>query len=174
MNGEPLSWRHALGVGAVFFVISYGFLQFWNSRGNTLPQNSWIAVGVIVLMAVLMLYAGNEIRVYLKGESKRPPSAQKARNTVVAAQACILGGAVFTGWYAGAVAVQAARLETTTGPGAFAIAAVLAVACAGLVASGLLVQSWCRLPEDDEDFRRGQSGKPGKAGESGTQAPEAT
>lgn len=158
MSGEQLSWKHALGVAGVIFVISYAFLQFWNTRGNSLPQNSWIAAGVLVLMAVLMLYAGNEIRVYLKGESRRPPSPQKARNTVVAAQACILGGAAFTGWYAGTAAVQVTRLSTTTGPGAFTVAAVLTVACIGLVGAGLLVQSWCKLPEDDDETpKRGKS-----------------
>lgn len=174
MNGEQLGWRHALGVAAVIFVIGYAFLQFWNTRGNTLPQNSWIAVGVIALMAVLVLYAGNDIRIYLKGESKRPPSPQKARNTLVAAQACILGGAVFTGWYASTTAVQTTRLGTTTGPGAFAVAAVLTLACVGLVVSGLIVQSWCKLPEDDDDPERGKSEKRGKPGRSGSRAPEAT
>ncbi len=164
--GEQLSWKHALAVTGVILVISYAVLQFLNTRGNSLPQNSWIAVGVLLLMTALMLYVGNDIRVYLKGESRRPPSPQKARSTLVAAQACVLGGAAFAGWYAGTAAVQVARLGTTTGPGAFAVAAVLTLACVALVVSGLVVQSWCKLPDDDDISKPGKRGRgDGRAGE---------
>lgn len=160
MSGTQLDWKHALGVAGVVFLIGYGVLQFWSDRGHSLPQNSWIAVGVVVLMAVLMLYTGNEIRVYLRGESARPPSPQRARGTVVAAQACVLGGAVFTGWYAGTAAVQAGRLQTSTGPAGLTVAIVLTVACVGLVGSGLIVQWWCKLPDDDDDpTRKGPGGR---------------
>lgn len=157
MKVGQLTWKHALGVALVVLVIGYGILQIWSSRGHSLPQNSWVAVGVVVLMAVLVLYVGNEIRIYLRGESTRPPSPQRARSTLVAAQACVLGGAAFTGWYAGTAIVQAGRLQTTTGPGGFTLAVVLTVACAALVVSGLIVQWWCKLPEDDDE-------KPGRGG----------
>ena len=154
MNARQLTWKHALGVAAVVFVVAYAVLAVWNARGRSMPQNSWVAVGVVVVMAALVLYAGNEIRLYLRGESTRPPSPQRARSTLVGAQACVLGGGAFAGWYGGTAAVDAGRLQTTTGPSSFLLAIVLTVVCAGLVGSGLIVQWWCKLPEDDEEKRR--------------------
>lgn len=149
-----LSWKYALGIAGVVFVLSYAALQVWSSQGNALPQNSWIAVGVIAVMAGFVLFMGNEVRVYLRGESVRPLPPQRARSTLVASQACVLAGAAFAGWYAGTVAVNIDRLQTSTGPRAFTIALVLTVACIGLVATGLVVQWWCKLPEDDDKPRR--------------------
>lgn len=149
-----LSWKHALGIAGVVFVLSYAALQVWSSQGNSLPQNSWIAVGVIAVMAGFVLFMGNEVRVYLRGESVRPLPPQRARSTLVASQSCVLAGAVFAGWYAGTVAVNIDRLQTTTGPRAFTIALVLTVACVGLVATGLVVQWWCKLPEDKDTPHR--------------------
>lgn len=159
--GGRLTWKHALVTAAVLFVLSYAALQVWSSHGNSLPQNSWVAVGVIAVMAAFVLYLGNEVRTYLKGLSLRLLPPQRARSTLVAAQACILAGAAFAGWYASAAAIYADRLQTTTGPGAFALALVLTLACIGLVATGLIVQWWCTLPEDDEDDRRRREQAPG-------------
>lgn len=155
--GGQLSWKHALGVAGVIFVLSYAALHVWSSQGHSLPQNSWIAVGVIAVMAGFVLFMGNEVRVYLRGDSERPLPPQRARSTLVAAQACVLAGAAFTGWYAGTVAANVDRLQTATGPKAFILALVLTVACIGLVATGLVVQWWCKLPEDDEKKRRDSS-----------------
>lgn len=152
--GGQLTWKHALGIAAVVFVLSYAALQVWSSQGNALPQNSWIAVGVIVVMAAFVLFMGNEVRVYLRGESVRPLPPQRARSTLVASQACVLAGAAFAGWYAGTVAVNVDRLQSTSGPRAFTVALVLTLACVALIATGLVVQWWCKLPEDDEDTRR--------------------
>ncbi|NYJ73468.1 DUF3180 family protein [Allobranchiibius huperziae] len=163
MNAGQLTWKHALGVAAVVFVVAYAALAVWNAHGHAMPQNSWIAVGVVVVMAAMVLFAGNEIRIYLKGESTRPPSPQRSRSTLVAAQACILAGAAFAGWYAGTAAVDAGRMQTTTGPSSFLLAVVLIVVCVALVVSGLVVQWWCKLPEDDEDKkRRTPKGPPGE------------
>ena len=154
MNPRQLTWKNALGVAAVVFVVAYAALAVWSSHGRSMPQNSWVAVGVVVVMGALVLYSGNEIRLYLRGESTRPPSPQRARSTLVGAQACILAGAAFAGWYAGTAAVDAGRLQTTTGPSSFLLALVLTLVCAALVASGLVVQGWCKLPEDDDEKRR--------------------
>lgn len=160
--GGQLSWKHALGVAGVVFVLSYAALQVWSSQGNSMPQNSWIAVGVIGVMAGFVLFMGNEVRIYLRGESVRPLPPERARSTLVASQACVLAGAAFAGWYAGTVAVNIDRLQTTTGPSAFTIALVLTVACIGLVATGLIVQWWCKLPEDD-DKKHHDSARRGEA-----------
>ncbi len=159
-----LTWRHALAVAAPVFLLGYGALRWWSGHGHSLPQNSWVAVGVLAVMAALVMHAGNEIRVYLSGESTRPPSPQRARATVVGAQACVLAGSVFVGWYTATAAVFAGRLQTTTGPSSLVVSVVLAVASAALVACGLVVQAWCTLPEDDDERRRkGRRGPPGQA-----------
>nr|WP_279671394.1 DUF3180 domain-containing protein [Flexivirga meconopsidis] len=146
-----VSWRHAAGVGGIVLVLSFVALKLVSTRGNTLPHNSWFALIAIVLLTVAVLAGGWEVRAYLRGQSTRPPSPQKARRALVAAQACVLAGAALAGWFAGYALVEAGRLEASSAFSGMVQAIVLFVASVGAVAVGLVVQAWCRIPEDKDD-----------------------
>lgn len=151
MNESGVTWRHATGVGAVVLLICYGLLRWTDAHGHALPDMSWFLLVTLVLLSFAVLAAGWEVRAYLNGTSIRPPSPQKARRALVAAQAWVLAGAVFAGWFAAYALTELGRLDASSALGAMIQAIVLFVGSIGAVIVGLIVQSWCRIPEDKDD-----------------------
>lgn len=147
-NGVRVRW--ALIVFGVVLLIGYLGLRWWTGRGNSMPVNSWITVIVLLMIAAALLVAGWEIRRYLKGNPGLPPSPQRARATLVAAQACCLAGSVFTGWYAAHVLVDVRRVSQGADSAPLVLALASTIACVAIAVSGFVVQSWCRIPPEDE------------------------
>ena len=73
-----------------------------------------------------------------------------AARVAVLAKASAYAGGMLTGWYV----AQAVALLTQLTSGRrdrLIVAAVTALACAGLAVAGLVAQRWCRLPPDDDE-----------------------
>jgi len=154
VSESGLTWRHALGVGVVILLVCYGILRWTTAHGHGLPHMSWFLLVTIVLLSIAVLSAGAEVRAYLRGTSTRPPSPQRARRALVAAQACVLAGAMIAGWFGAYALIELGRLDADSAFGGMVQAAVLCVAAVGAVVTGLIVQGWCRIPQDkdrDED-----------------------
>lgn len=143
--------RHPVIAGVIAFVVSYGFLRFWSTQGNTIPQISWFTVAVIALMGGLVAAGGWQIRSYRRHTARRMPAPQVARRTLVAAQASALVGGVLAGWYAGHAAAALHNLDSDRLRGIAIVAAASALASVGLAIIGFVVQQWCRIDEDDDD-----------------------
>ena len=166
---DGVTWKHAARVAGVVFILSYAGLRLWSTRGHAMPHNSWFAFGVLVLMTAMVLLGGWQIRQYLRGESDRiPPSPMRSRRTLVAGQACALGGSAVAAWYAAHAAVDIRQLEIPSVQDAFWMAVLLVAGAIALVVAGFVVQAWCRIPEDDdEQHRRGGRGGGGRGGGGG-------
>lgn len=144
-------------------------LRGWQAMGNAVPAVPWIAVGPLALLILLVLASGWQVRRYARFRSqdstaKAPQriSPERARGTLVAAQAAALGGGALVGWY---LAILLLRLPATD-VSSVRDQAIRAAVCAGvallLALAGLLAQHWCRLPpdgngEDDDGPPRGVS-----------------
>lgn len=157
MSDSGVSWRHALAIGVVILLVCYGVLRWTTAHGHGLPHMSWFLLVTIVLLSIAVLAAGAEVRAYLHGTSTRPPSPQRARRALVAAQACVLAGAMFAGWFGAFALIELGRLDADSAFGNMIQAAVLCAASVGAVATGLIVQSWCRIPEDKDRDKDGDS-----------------
>lgn len=157
-NGVKVRW--ALVVFGAVLVIGYLALRWWTGNGNSMPVNSWITVVVLLMIAGALLVAGWEIRRYLKGSAGPPPSPQRARATLVAAQACCLAGSVFAGWYVAHVLVDVRRVSQGADSAPLVLALASAVACGAVTVSGFVVQAWCRIPPEDENGKSGDDGYP--------------
>ena len=151
MNESGVTWRHAAGVGVVVLLVCYGLLRWSTAQGHALPHMSWFILVTLVLLSVAVLAAGWEGRDYLHGNSIRPPSPQKARRALVAAQATVLAGAMFAGWFAAFALVELGRLDAGSARDGMIQAIVLCAGSIGAVAVGLVVQDWCRIPKDKDD-----------------------
>lgn len=154
-DGVKVRW--ALILSGVVLLISYLGLRWWTGRANAMPVNSWITVVVLLMIAGALLAAGWEIRRYLKGNPGRPPSPQRARATLVAAQACCLAGSVFTGWYVAHVVIDVRRVSQGADSATLVLAVASAVACVAVTVSGFVVQTWCRIPPEDDGKPDGDS-----------------
>lgn len=151
MNESGVTWRHAAGAGVVVLLVCYGLLRWTTAQGHGLPHMSWFILVTLVLLSIAVLAAGWEVRAYLQGTSIRPPSPQKARRALVAAQAWVLAGSIFAGWFAAYALVELGRLDAGSARGGMIQAIVLLVGSVGAVILGLVVQSWCRIPKDKDD-----------------------
>ncbi len=150
---------HVVGTAVAALIAVYLLLRFWSSRGNPIPEISWFTVAVIVLIGALVLAGGWQIRSYRQHKVTRMPSPQLARRTVVSAQASALVGGALAGWYGGHVGVALGNLDSDRLREIALVGTVAALASAGLAAVGLVVQSWCRI-DDDEDENRPKNGDP--------------
>ncbi|MGN6414500.1 DUF3180 domain-containing protein [Flexivirga sp.] len=151
VNESGLTWRHAAGVGVVVLLISYGVLRWTTAHGHGLPHMSWFLLVTLVLLSFAVLSARWEVRAYLHGTSTRPPSPQKARRALVAAQAWVLAGAMFAGWFGAFALTELGRLDAGSALGGMIQAIVLFVGSVLAVVVGLVVQGWCRIPQDKDD-----------------------
>ncbi|NHN55363.1 DUF3180 domain-containing protein [Calidifontibacter sp. DB0510] len=151
MKNTGVAIKHVVLGGLIAFVLSFGGLRLWTSWGHPMPDVSWFAVAVLVLMAAVMLAGGWQIRAYRRHESVRIPSPQLARRTLVAGQACAWVGAIMAGWYAGHAAVDARHLDSDHARSMLLVSGVAALAAIALSVVGLLTQHWCRIDEDGQD-----------------------
>ncbi|WP_153397749.1 DUF3180 domain-containing protein [Ornithinicoccus halotolerans] len=128
-------------------------LDLWRRWGNELPQLPWVGVIPLSVLVLAVLVGGWQVRRYLAGEGRGRPSPQRARGTLVAAQASALGGGALLGWYLANVLVHLPNADVPSVREALWRALVSAGVALALALVGLLVQHWCRLPptEDDED-----------------------
>lgn len=158
-EGVRIRWA-LIGAGVVL-VLSFFGLRWWTSHGNSMPTNSWITVVVLLMIAAAVMVAGWEIRRYLRApKAVAPPSPQRARATLVAAQACALAGSVFAGWYLAQVLVHVDRVSNGADRAPLLLALVSALAAIVVAVCGFIVQTWCRLPPEDEDTQREGDGFP--------------
>lgn len=158
---EGVRIRYGLIGAGVVLVLSFFGLRWWTSHGNSMPTNSWITVVVLLMIAAAVMVAGWEIRRYLRApKAVAPPSPQRARATLVAAQACALAGSVFAGWYLAQVLVHIDRVSNGAERAPLWLALVSGLAATVVAVCGFIVQAWCRLPPEDEDSERPADGYP--------------
>lgn len=141
----------AVVCAAVSAVLCWVVLTVWRGQGREFPLLPWFGLVPLVLVCVLVLSAAWRVRGSVRTVLPAPPSPQLARGTLVAAQACALGGALLLGWYAANVVVHVPDLDVDSVRGAAVRGAVSALAAAAVSVSGFLAQAWCVLPPRDPD-----------------------
>lgn len=143
-------------VAALSGLASWVLLQLWRNGGRELPALPWLALLPLLLLALLVLVAGWQVRRYVRAGSRelaaqRRVTPQRARGTLVAAQASALGGGVLIGWYLANAVAHLPNADVTS----VRELMVRALACAGaalvLAVCGLVAQWMCRLPENGDD-----------------------
>lgn len=149
-------------------VVCWAGLRWWESGGRAVPVLPWLAILPLTMVASVVLVAGWQVKssIGMRPDTLRerraavsPPRAaeitpQRARATLVAAQAAALGGAALTGWYLAHVLIHSPDIDVPAVQGWWWRAAVSALAAAGLTVAGLIAQQMCRLPPEQDDPAR--------------------
>jgi hypothetical protein len=134
---------------------SWLLLVLVHSVGGSYPVISWI--GLVPLVAVTLLVLGMcwQIRRYSRGRGTTRPTPQRARGTLVGAQAAALGGAALLGWYAANALAHLPNADVPSERLQLVWGLVHAGTALALSVSGYVGQAWCRIPptehDDDED-----------------------
>lgn len=135
-------------VAVVVMVVSGGIGRWWLTGGHAALRIGWVAGVLLVAMAAVVVVAGSRMWRMRRGRTHVEPVV--AARLLGLAQASALTGAITGGFYLG----QALALlpdHDFGGRGVLALQHGLAALGGLLLAvAGLLVQSWCRI-DDDED-----------------------
>lgn len=113
-----------------------------------LPLSSLITMGLIVVVCLVL---GLKVRRWRDGKRDKLLDPLLAARTVVLAQACAYAGAVLLGWHVGIFLDQIPTIALRTDLGI--IWHILAMIAGGLfmIATGILVERFCKLPPEDTD-----------------------
>lgn len=159
-------------------------LLVWRRAGGDLPTLPWLALAPLLILSAVVLVAGWQVRGSVRppggpggpggtgtgsqsqrartlGGRPRTPgqmTPQRARGTLVAAQASALGGAVLVGWYLANAFLAAPDADVPSVRSLLFRALVSAAGALVLVVCGMVTQSCCRVPpSDDDDEGRGEA-----------------
>ena len=137
-------------------VLSWGVGRWWLGAGHSAPHVGWLAGLLLLAMALVVAVAGSRMWRMRRGRTHVPPLV--AARVLGLAQASALTGAITGGLYLGQAIVLLPDYDFA-GRGQLALR--LGFAALGgfaMIGAGLLVQSWCRLDDrDDEDPKDGEA-----------------
>lgn len=166
MTENGVRARVVLAVAAITAVVGWTAATAWRAAGRSLPDPGWQLLVPLALIAVVVLALGLVVRAYVRSAPAGRPAAahrlspQRARATLGAAQAAALGGALLSGALLAPALVLVADVDVPTVRADVIRCGVLALVSLGVAGVGLLVQSWCRVPPEDDDETGGTPADP--------------
>ncbi|WP_432482452.1 DUF3180 domain-containing protein [Kineococcus esterisolvens] len=146
-----------LAVGFLAAVLSWSGLRAWTSTGGTEPQLLWRSALTIALLAVAVFGLGWPVRQWVRGDRARRIDALRAARTAVLAKAASVAGALLVGVSAGFAVHYLPTLEIAARREQFLVALADLVVSALLLAAGLVVERYCRVPPEDDSQDGGVS-----------------
>jgi hypothetical protein len=148
---KPSRPRLLTGLGFLAAVLTWSGLQVWVASGRGEPDLMWLTTLTIGLLAVAVFAVGWPVRQWVNGDRSRRIDALRAARTAALAKAASAAGSLlaglFLGWsvhYLPTVEIAARRSELYVA-GADVVVSLL------LLAAGLVVERYCRVPPSDDD-----------------------
>ena len=152
---EGIRISTGVGVAVLASMGSWLLLALVRVFGASFPVISWLGLVPLLAITMLVLVMSWQVRRYVQGKGPHRLTPQRARGTLVGAQAAALGGAALIGWY---VANALVRLPVSFVPSQreqLIWGLVHAAAALLLAISGYLGQAWCKIPPTDGDDENG-------------------
>ncbi|AXH97169.1 DUF3180 domain-containing protein [Ornithinimicrobium avium] len=154
-----------IGSGVVVALLSgmasWLLLAVVRAAGGAHPVISWIGLVPLVAVTLLVLAMTWQVRRYVHGKGTWRPSPQRARGTLVGAQAAALGGAALLGWYLANSLVHVSVADVPSQRVQLVWGVVHAAAALALSVSGYVGQAWCRIPPTEHDDDDGDTATDG-------------
>lgn len=151
MLSEGLKPRHLATATAAVTLLSAVFWHLFTRTGRMLHAPSWLTAAVVLVLAVLVLWGGWQVRRYQRGRREKDFTALRAARILMLAQAGALTGAVVAGWFLGHLVILLPDRDLTPYGRQIVPLLVLIGSGVALAIAGLVAQRWCRLPEDTDD-----------------------
>jgi hypothetical protein len=146
------------GAGLVGIVVGYGLASLLDQLGYGLVRVSWVAIGLLVFLAVLLLVAARRVRAWVSGDRPQEPGDALTMGRFVAlAKAGSVFGSLMTGGYLGLAAVGLDRVGTEYGRGHVLWAIGGALGAIAVLVGALLLERALQLPGDSDGEAAGTS-----------------
>ncbi|MFC4556212.1 DUF3180 family protein [Georgenia faecalis] len=143
-------WQHLVVTAVVAGLLSYAVLSMLLMRGLSpipVPGTMWAGLAVV---AVAVLLLGRSVRRFTERKPTRMDALRAARVAVLA-KASSAAGAALAGYFAAHVLAALANLGAPMLTTHAWWAGAAGLASLALVVVGLVVESWCRIPPDDDE-----------------------
>lgn len=147
---RALGARALATVGLVVAVLAYAVARSLDDHGVALPL-PWTSPAVVAFLALVVVLVGWPVRRYNRGQRDERFDPLRAARAGVLAQAAAVTGAALAGVYAAMALVLAPTAPIEPRRADLVRALVAFVAALLLLAAGVVVQRWCRLPPDDDE-----------------------
>lgn len=151
MKGTMRTIRPAWLTGVAVAVAVLGLLATeLSSRASlALPVLPLSSLATMVLIAVVCIVLGLKVRRWRDGKRDKALDPLLAARTVVLAQACAYAGAVLLGWHGGILLHQLPTVALRAELGVIWQIATLMGGGLAMVAVGIAVERFCKVPPDD-------------------------
>jgi hypothetical protein len=137
--------------GVTGVVVGSGVGGLADRLGYGLPRVSWVAIGLLLFLAVVLVVAARRARAWVSGDRpQQPGDALTLGRYVALAKAGSVFGALMSGGYLGLALVGVDRLDTDYGRDHVLWAAGGVVAAAAVLAAALALERTLQLPHDGE------------------------
>ncbi|NAZ82719.1 DUF3180 family protein [Kineococcus sp. R8] len=140
-----------VAVVVVVAAVTWSGLRIWTARGGTEPELLWRTVLTIGLLAVAVFGLGWPVRQWVRGDKSRRIDALRAARTAALAKSASYAGALLIGFFAGYVVHFVPTADIAARRSQLVLGVADLVVSALLLAAGLIVERWCRVPPEDDD-----------------------
>ncbi|MFB9377509.1 DUF3180 domain-containing protein [Kineococcus gynurae] len=131
-------------------VLTWTGLRIWVDTGRSEPDLVWRTVVTLSLLAIAVLGIGWPVRQWVRGEKQRRIDALRAARTAALAKAGSHAGAALAGFFTGYVVQFLPTFAIAARRDQLWIALVDLLVSVLLLIAGLVVERWCRVPEDED------------------------
>lgn len=136
-------------VALLLTVLSWGVGRWWLAGGHAALQIGWLAGALLIGMAVIVVATGSRMWRMRHGRTHVEPVV--AARLLGLAQASALTGAVMGAVYLGQALVLVPDIGYAGRGGLVMRFGLAALGGLLMTVAGLLVQSWCRIDDDDDE-----------------------
>lgn len=135
--------------GLAGLVLGFAVTSLLDRLGYGLPRVSWLSIGLLLFLAVLLLVSARRVAAWVAGDRpSEPGDALRMGRMVALAKAGSVFGAVMTGGYLGLAAAGLPRLPSEYAREHVWWALGAGLAAGAVLAAAVLLERACRLPTD--------------------------
>jgi len=136
--------------GVAGLVLGSGLGSLSDRLGYGLPRVSWVAIGLLLFLAAVLLVAARRARAWVSGDRPaQPGDALTLGRYVALAKAGSLFGAVMAGGYLGLALVGLDRLDIDYGRDHVLWASGGVISAVAVTVAALVLERVLQLPHDD-------------------------
>ncbi len=148
MGSIRIAWLVSI---AIISAVAGWLVNWWATHNGfptlSLPLSSLLTIVTVIIVTLIF---GLRVRRWRDGNRKKPLNPILAARTVILAQATAYAGALSTGWHIGILLDQLALLSIRNNLAPIWGTLALLAGGIGMIVIGLVVESFCKLPPDDD------------------------